>query len=150
LRQGFELPQQCGERPLLADLRCQVERGISRVGPDQRQQLGDQRPIFRRRRDLRQQCVELVELRRLRLIRREAGGIFEVADDRIEGAVGVMRRAEIAQAHVRRTRQFLEQRGGQAGLADAGLARDQDDLPFAACRLIPTPAQQLDFLRAAD
>jgi hypothetical protein len=37
-----------------------------------------------------------------------------------------------------------------AGLADAGLARDQDDLAFATCRLIPTPAQQLDFLRAAD
>jgi hypothetical protein len=86
----------------------------------------------------------------LRLIRREAGGVFELSDDGIEGAVGMMRRAEIAQARVRRTRQFLEQRGGQAGLADAGLARDQYNLPLAAFGLPPAPAQQFDVLLAAN
>ena len=99
---------------------------------------------------MRQQCVELVKLRRLRLVGREAGGVFELSDDRIEGAVGVMRRAEIAQARVRRTRQFLEKRGGQAGLADAGLARDQHDLPLVAFGLPPAPAEQFDVLLAGD
>ena len=47
LRQGFELPHQCGECPFLADLRCQIERGIPLVGPAQGQQLRDQRAILR-------------------------------------------------------------------------------------------------------
>jgi hypothetical protein len=40
--------------------------------------------------------MELVELRLRRVVVRESGGAFHLADDRIEGAVGVLRRTKIA------------------------------------------------------
>jgi hypothetical protein len=40
------------------------------------------------------------------------------------------------------TRRFLEERGGQARLANAGLARDQHDLALVAFDLPPAPAQE--------
>ena len=79
----------------------------------------------------------------------EARGALELADDRMERAVGVMGRAEVAQAEVRLAGNSFEQRRAEARLADAGLAREQDDAARAALRLLPAAQQQLELLVAA-
>ena len=49
----------------------------------------------------REQRLQLVQLCLGRVVAREPGGAFELVDERIERAVLVMRRAEIAQAGMR-------------------------------------------------
>jgi hypothetical protein len=74
--QGFQ-------RSLPALLRCQFERGIASV-VGQQQHLSEQRGILFGGRGLRQQRIELVELRFWCVVVRESGGMFHLADDRIE------------------------------------------------------------------
>ena len=73
-----------------------------------------------------------------------AGGAFDLADERIERAVRVLRRAEIARARVRLGRKAFHERSGQPRFADAGLAGEQHHLAFAAPCRGPAPRQQLD------
>ena len=98
--QSRKLRRQRLQRSLPALLRGQFERGIASI-IRQRQHLGKERGILRRGRGLRQQRIELVELRLRCVVVRQSGGTFHLADDRIKRAVGVLRRAEIAQARVR-------------------------------------------------
>jgi hypothetical protein len=51
----------------------------------------------------------------------KSGGTFELSDDRIKGAVGVLGRAEITQPRVWFDRDILYERSGEPGFADAGL-----------------------------
>ena len=60
-----------------------------------------------------------------------------------------MGRAEVAQAEVRLAGDSFEQRRAEARLADAGLAREQDDAACAGLRLLPAAQQQLEFFVAA-
>src|SRR5262245_35984072 len=62
----------------------------------------------------------------------------------------MMRRAKIAQPRVRLVAQLLQQSLGDARLADARLADDQDDRAVAGLCLLPTPRQQRNFLLAAN
>src|SRR5262249_48602099 len=80
----------------------------------------------------------------------DPGRPFELHDDRAQSAVLVMRRAEVAQARVRLACDPLLEGGGQARLADARLARNQNDAPAAALGLLPSAGQQLELLPAAD
>jgi hypothetical protein len=80
----------------------------------------------------------------------EAGGGFELCDERIERAVLMMRRAEITHARVRLALDTLRERGGESRLADARLAGDQHHPSFAALCLLPAADQQLDFLVTPD
>ena len=65
-------------------------------------------------------------------------------------AVLVVRRAEVAQANVRLARDPLLQRSGETRLADARLARKQNNLTLAALGSLPAPEQQFDLLLAPD
>ena len=97
-RQGFELAQQRLEQHLAFALRAEVQVG---GGTRQRQQFGEQLDFVIAPRAGREQCLQLPELLLGRVVAREAGGAFELGDERIERAVLVMRRAEIAQPRVR-------------------------------------------------
>ena len=92
-----------------------------------------------------QQRIELVELRLRRVVVRQCSGAFHLADDRIKRAVGVLRRAEIAQARVRFSSEAFQQRGCEPRLADTGLAREQHHLSFTGLCSRPAPQQQFKF-----
>jgi len=57
-----------------------------------------------------------------RILAREPGGAFELGDERVEGAVLVMRRTEIAQPRMRLAGEPVVQDAHQTRLADARLA----------------------------
>ena len=65
---------------------------------------------------------------------------LQLRDDRMERAVGVVGRAEMADRDVRLVRQLLAEGAQQPRLANARLARDQDHLAVAV--LGPAPALQ--------
>src|SRR5262249_29232388 len=109
------------QRSLPALLRVEIERGIASV-VWQRQQLGKQCGIADRSRRLRQQSVELVEFCLRRIVVLQSGGTVHLADDRIKGAVGVLRGAEIPQAGVRFGGEAFPKRDREPRFADAGLA----------------------------
>ena len=128
--QSRELCRQRFQRSLPALFRGQLKRGIASIIRE-RQHLGKERGILGRGRGLRQQSIELVELRLRFVVVHQAGGAFHLADDRIKRAVRVLRRAEIAQARVRLGGEAFQQRGREPRFADARLARQQYHLAFA-------------------
>jgi hypothetical protein len=99
---------------------------------------------------LRQHRIELVELRRRRVVVRKSGGTLHPPDDWIKCTVGVLRRAEIAQACVWSARELFQQRRRQPRLAYACLAGKEHYLALASLRLRPAPQQQFEFFLASD
>jgi hypothetical protein len=85
-----------------------------------------------------------------RVVARESGGAAELVDERIERAVLVIGRAEIAQAQVWLGAEAIYQCCSDARFADAGLAGDQHDLAIPGLGARPAPQQQVDLLVAAD
>ena len=81
---------------------------------------------------------------------RQSGGTFHLADDRIKRAVGVLRRAEIAQARVRLGGEAFQQRGREPRFADTGLAGEEHHLAFAGLCPRPAPQQQFEFFFPPD
>ena len=148
-RRRLDQPPQSLQRLLLALLRRKIEPRIASIDAGQGEQLGNKRRVIGRRRSVRKHGLKLVELRRGVIVPFEPRGALELADDRMERAVGVMGRAEVAQAEVLLAGNSLEQRRAQARLSDAGLAREQDDATLAALRLFPTSQQQLQLFVAA-
>ena len=148
LRQGFELPDQRLEGFLLFSLGRELERREATCGR-QRQQLGQQRHVLLGRRAQREQRRQLVQLRFGRVLALEPGCTLKLRDDRMKRAVLVVRRAEIAKAGVRLVPDPLLQGGGETGLADARLAREQHYATFTALRAIPLPLQYADLLLTA-
>src|SRR5262245_15155811 len=61
-----------------------------------------------------------------------------------------MRRAEVAQARVRLRLQPLFQRKRDVRFADAGVAGQHHDAPFALSRTLPPAQQQIDLLVAPE
>src|SRR5580658_10072866 len=59
-------------------------------------------------------------------------------------------RAEIAQPGVRLAREAFQESGGQARLADSGLAREQHHLALARLRLGPAMTQEIALFLAPD
>ena len=110
-RQGRNLGNECFERSLPTLLRCQVEHRVAAV-VGQRQHVGKECGVVSRRRALCEQCVELVEFRLRSVIARKASRTLHSADDRIQCTVGVLRRAEIAQAGVWFGCEAFQQRRG--------------------------------------
>ena len=80
----------------------------------------------------------------------ETGRPFHLRDHRIERAVLMMRRAEIAQTVCGSAVIRSDQRLGETGLANARLGGNQHHPPFAGLRLPPAAEQQIQFLVAAD
>ena len=148
-RQRLHLRNERFQRSLPALRRGQIERGIASI-VRQRQHLGEERGVLDRGRGLREHRIELVELRLRRVVVRQSGGAFHLADDRIKRAVGVLRRAEIAQPRVRFAGEAFQQRRREPRFADAGLAGEQHHLAFAALRPGPAPQQQFEFFFPPD
>src|SRR3954471_25055277 len=73
---------------------------------------------------------------------------LHLRDHRIERAVLMVRRAEIAQPEVRLGSNPRDQRLGETGLAHPWLSRDQHHLAVAGLRLRPAAQQQLDLFLA--
>ena len=115
-----------------------------------RQQVGDEGDVLGVLARHREQHAELGQLRRGRGAALEAGGVLDLPGDGEQGAVLVVGRAEILQGGVALPRQPRHQPGGDAGFADAGLAREQDHAPFAALGLLPAVQEQFDLLLAPD
>ena len=98
-RQRFHLGNKCFQSSLSALLGSHVERRIASV-VRQRQHLGEQCRILLRSRGLHKYLVQLVEFRLCCVVVRQPSSALHLTDDWIEGAVGVLWRAEIAQARV--------------------------------------------------
>src|SRR5262249_56305403 len=108
---------------------------------------GDERHVARQicRRWLEQRD-QLVELRAGAAVRFEAGRLLELCNDRMERTVRMVRRAEIAKAGMGLALDPGQQGFGDARLADARLARKQQDSTLAGVGLIPPPLKQPHFL----
>jgi len=98
---------------LPALLRGELERGIASI-VRQRQHLGKERGILHGCRALCEHRIELIELRFRRVVMRQSGGTFHLADDRIKRAISVLRRAEIAQTRVRLANETFHKRGRES------------------------------------
>ena len=148
-RQRLQLRSERFQRFLPPLLRGQFERRIASI-VRQRQHFGKQRRVLAWRKALRQQGIELVELRLRGVVVRKSSGTLHLADDRIKRAVGVLRRAEVAQARVRLGSEAFQQRSRQSRLADARFTGEQHHLTFAGLRLRPAPQQQFEFFFPPD
>src|SRR5262249_24559206 len=107
----------------------------------QRQKLGEKSQVFDGRRCRRDQRVELIEPRFDRISAREAGGVFELNDERVERAVLMVGRAGIAQPRMRLTCEPVVQDAHETRLADTSLAAQQYHTALTGNRSLP-PAQQ--------
>ena len=75
---------------------------------------------------------------------------FELRDEGVERAVGVIGGAEIAQLRMRPGGDLLCKRRQQARLADAGLAAEQHDLALSRCCAMPPFEQEGELCLPAD
>ena len=149
LRQTSELSQQRLECLFLLSLWREVESGVTIV-EGQRQKLRQQRHVTFGGCIRRKERLQLVEPRRRRIVAREAGRPFELADEREQGAILVMRRAEIAQSRISLALDAVSEGLDQSRFPNPRLCRDQHHTPRTRFRLRPSTPQQLDFLLASD
>src|SRR5207302_8496984 len=84
----------------------------------QREQVGQNRRVFRVRRGLRNQNVKFGQLLRRRVAALEPGSTFELANEWEESTVGMMRRTKIAQCDVRFTLEPVVKRERNVRLAN--------------------------------
>src|SRR6478609_7888501 len=73
-----------------------------------------------------------------------------MVDDRVKGAVGLLRGAKTTDAQKALALETVGKRHRQMRFSDASLAGQKDDLTFAFFCLRPAAAQQFVFLFAAD
>src|SRR5262249_42505945 len=93
---------------------------------------------------------ELVELRLRRVLGGEAGGTPQLHDKGVQDAVAMIGRALIAQPRVRLARDLGGELSAEPRLADAGPAREQDDLASAGPGRAQAVAQKGALGRPAD
>jgi hypothetical protein len=108
--QGFHLQDECLQRSLPALLRGKLDCGVAPI-MRQRKHLGKERGVLRRCRGLFEQSIEFVEFRLRGVVAHYPGSTFHLADDRIKRTVGVLWRAEIAQAYMPFASKKSEKRG---------------------------------------
>ena len=80
----------------------------------------------------------------------QSSGAFHLGDDRIKRAVGVLRRAEVAQARVWLDGEAFQKRCGEPRFANTGLAGEQHHLAFTGLGPGPAPKQQFKFFFPPD
>jgi hypothetical protein len=144
-----KLRRQRFQRPLPTVFRGQLECGIPSI-IWKRQHLGKECGVLGRGRGLGENRIKLVELRLRFVVVRQSCDALDVADDRIEHTIGVLRRAEIAQPRKRFAGQAFQKRGREPRLADACLAGKQHHLAFAGFCPVPSALEQLELLLTAD
>src|SRR5215469_10789075 len=85
----------------------------------------------------------------MRVVAREACRPFDLADEREQGTILVMRRAEIPQSHISIAADATSERRDQSRFPNPRLSRDQHHTPRTRLRLRPKTPQQLDFPRTS-
>ena len=120
-RQGLHLRDERVQRSFPALLGSQLERGIAPI-VRQRQHLGQERGVLRGCRGPSKEHIELVEFRLRGIVVHQAGSAFNLSDERMKRAVGVLRGTETAQARVRLAREKLHDRGREPRFPDTCLA----------------------------
>src|SRR5262249_52390290 len=93
---------------------------------------------------------QLVKALLRRIVCLERRRSLQLGDERTKRAVGMVGRALVTQARVRLAGDALGQSCRKAGLADAGLARDQHNLPFALPARAWALQQKINSVPAAD
>ncbi len=149
-RKALELRHECRQRRLLAFLRAQFRQGVT-LARRQRQKVGQNRHRMHRiSAGLHEQGFELGELFGGRVAALEAGGSFELTDEREQRTVGVMRRAVMAQPDMWFGLQPLLKRKRNVRLADARLSGQHHDTTFALRGIAPAAREHVDFLVAPE
>ena len=128
------------EGALLLALRAKVQGAVALISRDAQQRPDQRRRLVQLLGALSEQRLQLGESVPGFVMGGEARRPLQLCDDRVERAVGVVGRAEMADRDVRLARQLLTKGAQQPRLADARLARDQDHLAVAV--LGPAPALQ--------
>ena len=115
----------------------------------QRQQVRDQGRVLRRCRRPRpgEQGRELFALDRGGVPAREPCHVLHLPDNRVERAVATVRRAVVAQAQLGLVGHAAEELCREPRLADAGVARNNDNLPAAGLCGLPKLEQPRGLLR---
>ena len=126
------------EGALLLALRTKVRGRVALISGHAHQRPDQRRRLVQLLGALSEHRLELGEPVRGFVTGGEARRPLELRDDRVEHTIGVVGRAEIAQCEVRLIGQLLTEGVQQPRLADARLARNQDDLAVAV--LGPAPA----------
>ena len=103
----------------------------------QRQQFGYQLDILAAARALSEQSIELGPLRSGSVVTGEIGSALDLRGEGIQRTVLIVGRTEITQSGMRVRLQSLAQLGGQARLANTGLARNHNDLTLTALGMLP-------------
>src|SRR5262249_24701460 len=146
----LDLIEQCRQRLAALLRRCERERRISFAERDREQRRK------KRRRNLSPRCIhgedrfEFVELLLGRIAGLKPCRPLELSNERMQRAVGEVGRALITHARVRLAGNFWGESRREAGFADAGLARDQLDLPLALPREPLAFQQKIELVLAAD
>ena len=149
-REALELPPKRRQRCLLALLRAQFRQGVA-LARRQRQKVGQNRDRMHRiNAGLHEQGFELGKLFGGRVAAFEAGGSFELTDERKQRTVGVMRRAVVAQPDMWFGLQPLLKRKRNVRLADARLSGQHHDTTFALRGIAPAAREHLDFVVAPE
>jgi hypothetical protein len=149
-RQPGQQRDQRLDRPILDHARRLVQRIVPafRGDREQRCQEGnrvgpfDVRPVRHR--------LKLRKSDRRWFIRRKFSGVPDLVYRRIEGLIGVMRRALIPHRDMRLRPDLLPQFLRDPGLADAGFAGKEDDLAVALAGRPPAIQQNRHFVGAPD
>src|SRR5262249_47732945 len=89
------------QRAFLAALRIGVQRWTTAVRGDRKQCCKKRNDLFQRGSSAPQQSFQLIELHQWGIVYRETRGMLELANDRMERAIDVIRRALIAQRDMR-------------------------------------------------
>src|SRR5208282_2655438 len=97
-----------------------------------------------------QQGLEFVEPGHCVIPALKTSGALKPRDERIERAVAMLERAEMAQPDMRLVAQALLKRGDQAGLSDPRLARQEHHLPFTGLCARPASEKQFTFFFPPD
>src|ERR1700737_4184621 len=146
--QRFPLRNQGFQRFLPALLRGQVKRGIPSI-VRQRQHRRNECGVLSWGRALRKRRIKLVELRLWGVVTRQSSGMLQLTNDRIKRTVGMLRRAEVAQARMRLGGEAFQKFGCKPRFTDPRLTGQQHDLASTALDLRPGLNEQFElFLRA--
>src|SRR5262249_27236830 len=149
-REALELPPKRRQRCLLALRRAQFRQGVA-LARRQRQKVGQNRDrMYRINAGLHEQGFELGKLFGGRVAALEAGGSFELTDERKQRTVGVMRRAVVAQPDMWFGLQPLLKRKRNVRLADARLSGQHHDTTFALRGFVPATQRKSSGSRRAE
>jgi hypothetical protein len=139
---GHRRVDECTQCLVLEFLRRHRDRPVALLARDREHRRDEPKVPARPAVLAEDQRFELVEFLLGRVVAREPQGALEIVDDRVERAVGVIRRAMEAQACRVIGLETPAKLAEDAALADARLAGQQHHLAFAILRKVPALHQE--------